>query len=203
MNEPDVDTLLRGARLPQRPDEYWDEFPSRVIRRLQAEKRGATRPRPWRLGVSLAAAAACGLVVGFVIWHRRPAPGGIQDALRDGRVLRELQAQYPGRLRAIIQDEKGMHTQLSDLADVAASDPVWLEIRDGSDDRVVVTFSGQLVRFGSRDVMVLSDLGGQVMLVGDGFFWSHQVSTGLARTLQIRAEQIPSAQNQRKPAPPF
>jgi hypothetical protein len=201
MSTEDMDRILREARVPERSGDYWGQFPARVIERVRTERMAALRPPPWRLGIAAALAAAFGLVAGFALWHRNILPGDAYRNLRDGRVLRELQMRYPGRLQAIIQDGSGLHTQLSQSADVSESDPILLEIRDGKDERVVVTFSGQLVRCGDRNVMVLSDLGGQVMLVGDGFFWSRQASSGLAEMIHIRAERIPSKPGRPKPSP--
>jgi hypothetical protein len=199
MSPDELDRILREGRVPGRPDEYWEAFPGLVRQRLPVKME--TAHRRWRLGFALAAATACGLLLGFVLWHRHPPPGYAYDSFKDGRILRELQAQYPGRLQAIVQDGSGLHAQLSDSADVSASDPILLEIRDGKDHRVIVTFSGQLVRCGSRNVMVLSDISGQVMLVGDGFFWSHQASTGLEGFVQVRAEKIASARSSSSPTP--
>jgi hypothetical protein len=201
MNPEDMDRLLREARVPERSEGYWNDFPARVIERTRTERMAALRPRQWRLGIAAALAAAFGLVAGFAFWHRHLPSADAYGSLRDGRVLRELQTRYPGRLQAIIQDGSGLHTQLSESADVSESAPILLEIRDGKDERVVVTFSGQLVRCGDRNVMVLSDLGGQVMLVGDGFFWSRQASSGLAGMIHIRAEQIPGEPRRPKPSP--
>ncbi len=202
MNRDDLDRILKSARVPGRPDGYWNEFPARVVRSLRSGGRSPSpgRPSPWRFAPALAAAAAFGLVAGFALWHRQAA-GENYASLRDGRVLHELQGRYPGRLQAIIQDESGLHPQLSETADVSMSDPVLLEIRDGKDHRVVLTFSGQLVRCGGRNVMVLSDAGGQVMLVGEGFFWSRQASAGLSDAIQIKAEQMPTARGHSRPPP--
>jgi hypothetical protein len=203
MNNDDLDKMLGDARVPDRPADYWDAFPARVVRSLRAGGQPALpgRPAPWRLGIALAGAAALGLVAGFALWHGHPARGDDYASLRDGRVLRELQGQFPGRLQAIIEDEGGLHPQLSHAADVPISDPVLLEFRDGGDRRVVVTFSGQLVRCGKKNVMVLSDADGQVMLVGEGFFWSRQASAGLPDAIQIRAERMPADRGHPKPSP--
>jgi hypothetical protein len=188
MNPEDLDPILRAARIPERPDAYWQRFPDRVIGRLgHADRRP---PLPFgRLFALIAGAAVCGLVLGFVLWHR---DGRAVDeaSLRDGRALRELVARYANHLQAVELDGNGFHTQLSAFADVAPSDPIWLEIREGADRRVIVTFSGQRIRCGGRDVVVLCDVGGQVLLVGDGFFWSQHASAGAAGKFQIRAEQI-------------
>jgi hypothetical protein len=205
MNKDELDRILREAREPGCPDEYWSGFPGRVVRSLKSGRQAPAPARrsPWRLVAAMATAAACGLVLGFALWHRHfPREDGY-GALRDGSVLRDLQAQYPGRLQAIIQDGSGLHTQLSDVADVSMSNPVLLEIRDGTDHRVVVTFSGQLVRCGGKNVMVLSDAGGQVMLVGEGFFWSRQASTGLSGALRIQAERMPAERGHPRPSPPL
>jgi hypothetical protein len=200
MKQPDLIRLLRDAHVPDRPDGYWDLFPGRVIGRLQTEGEPPAGYRPWRLGAALAA-AACGLALGFVLWHRAPPPS--DASLRDGRVLRELLTRYPGRLQAVIQDQGGLHTQLSNHADVSPSDPIWLEILDGKGHQTIVTFSGQRIRCGDTDVIVLSDGGGQIILVGDAFFWSRQVSAGGAEKVRIRAEQFPKAQAHPKPPVPL
>ena len=69
--------------------------------------------------------------------------------------------------------------------------------------RVIATFSGQMVQCGGKNVMVLSDGAGQVMLVGDGFFWSSQISAGVAGDVRILAEQIPDAQPSPRPTLPL
>jgi hypothetical protein len=192
MNSDELNQILREARVPGRADDYWKGFPGQVIHRLQNEAAVLRPYRAWRIGAALCVSAACGILIGFAVWHRRP-PSDAYTSLMDGRIFRELQAEYPGRLKAVIEDGTGLHTQLSDVADVSMSHPVLVEIRDGIDRRVVVTFSGQLVRCGDREAMVLSDGSGKVMLVGDGFFWSHQTSAGIAHTIQIRAEQLNAA----------
>ncbi len=203
MNKDELDRMLKGTRVPDRPADYWDAFPARVVRSLRMAERPPSpdRPAAWRLAIALAGAAVLGLVAGFALWHRHPPQGDDYASLRDGRVLRELQGQYPGRLQAIIEDESGLHPQLSRAADVPISDPVLLEFRDGRDHRVVVTFSGQLVRCGGKNVMVLSDADGQVMLVGEGFFWSRKASAGLSDAIQIHAERMPAYRGHTKPSP--
>jgi hypothetical protein len=192
MNPDELDKILKSSRLPERPEGYWERFPARVTQRIRFAREAPVPLRPWVIAAALFAAAAWGLFLGFVLWHRLVPGDDRFVALRDGRLLREMQAQYPGRLQAIIQDGGGVHAQLSDAANVSMSNPVLLEIRDGKDHRVIVTFSGQLIQCGGRKVMVLSDIGGQVMLVGEGLFWSREASTGLAETVRIQAEPLPS-----------
>ncbi|HEY5228644.1 MAG TPA: hypothetical protein VIJ19_08890 [Opitutaceae bacterium] len=190
MNSNELDRMLGKAAVPERSDAYWGSFPGRVVRRIETAGAPPARTRLWQLGFASAFAACCGLVIGFVLWHRNARELDDYAAMRDGRTLRALEDQYPGRLQSIIRDASGLHTQLSGDAAPARSDPVWLEIEDGGDRRVVVTYSGQLVRCRGKDVMVLSDAGGQVILVGDGFLWSRQATSGLGNALRIQAEDI-------------
>ena len=92
MNDFDLESKLKSVRVPERPDEYWGDFPSRVrvqLRREQVEfePRNAWRPRlAWASGFALA------LVMTFVCIDFRP--------------LRTASA-------AIIQKEKHFRTQLA------------------------------------------------------------------------------------------
>jgi hypothetical protein len=60
MNDFELETKLKKVRVPERPDEYWDDFPSRVRVQLPRERRefapqSAGRPRlAWACGLALA-----------------------------------------------------------------------------------------------------------------------------------------------------
>jgi hypothetical protein len=64
MTDFDLITRLKGVPVPDRPDEYWEDFPSRVRVQLRREAfafapRGAWRPRlAWLVGSALAVALA-------------------------------------------------------------------------------------------------------------------------------------------------
>jgi len=190
MNEDDLDRMLREAVVPEQPKSYWDKFPGEVVLRLSSEGNGHRRRRFWPLAAAGFATAGAGLLLGFALWHRNGLRGPDAAELRDGRVLQALETEFPGRLQAIIMDARGVRPQLSALSDVSESDPIWLEIREGKERRVVVTFSGQVIRCGGRDVVVLADHDGQVMLLGPGFLWSPQASAGEAEGVEIKAEQL-------------
>ena len=202
MKKPDLNELLKGARLPDWPDDYWDRFPETVVRRLRKESYAVAEKQSWHMA-AIAAAATCGLILGFILWHRAPLSGDRSSTLTDGPLLRRILQQYPGRLRAIIQDGSGLHTLLSKEADVSPSDPILLDIKNGDASCIIVTFSGQRIRYGGTDVMVLSDLEGHVILIGDGFFWSREISTGSAAKISIRATQIPKSRLNVKPSLPL
>jgi hypothetical protein len=48
MNDLDLEAKLRSVPIPERPEEYWEDFPSRL--RVQLRRRDATAAprRPWR-----------------------------------------------------------------------------------------------------------------------------------------------------------
>jgi len=190
MNDDDLDEMLREAAVPERPQADWDRFPGQVVLRLSSGETRSLRRRFWPLAAAGLATACAGLLLGFALWHRNGFGGPDGTELRDGRMLQALEAEFPGRLQAIIMDARGVRPQLSASSDVSESDPIWLEIREGKERRVVVTFSGQVIRCGGRDVVVLADHDGQVMLLGPGFLWSPQASAGEAEGVEIKAEQL-------------
>ena len=62
MNDFDLESKLKSVRVPERPEEYWDDFPSRVRVQLRRERRefapqSVRRPRlVWAGGLALALA---------------------------------------------------------------------------------------------------------------------------------------------------
>jgi hypothetical protein len=62
MNDFELESKLKSVPLPERPDEYWSDFPSRVRVQLRRERPGfaprrARRPRlAWAGGLALAVA---------------------------------------------------------------------------------------------------------------------------------------------------
>ncbi len=180
MNDSQLDKLLKAAPVPERAPDYWDQFPRRVTARIHWQTRRAEtsdaaevrRPAPaaWRWGLGLA--TAC-VIVGFAIGHWR---GRVAEAnsgpLQNRKFIGEMLAMFPNRLRAIVQDERGLNLVLSDKDDVPVSPPLWVRICDGKRCSVLVTFSGQDVQVAGVKVTVLSDAHGGVLLVGDRFVWS-------------------------------
>jgi len=190
MTPEELKSLAQASAEPAWPDSHWEEFPGRVVAGLQAGARPAAAPRHLKLAIALAAAATCGLMAGFALWHGNAAKAGTFESLRDGQMLRAQLTLYPGRLEAIVHDRSGLRTRLAKAPSVATADPVCVEIRDGDERQVVVTFSGQPIQLADRTVMVLSD-GCQVILIGRDFLWTPSGAAGAARRLQIRAALVP------------
>jgi hypothetical protein len=108
MNDFELESRLKSVRVPQRADEYWEDFPSRV--RAQLPSAVIERPvRPflpnwaWAGGLAM----AC-LVFALVVWP------SLQIALKDERALHRELAQLPGHLHVLMADEHGMHYLIAD-----------------------------------------------------------------------------------------
>jgi hypothetical protein len=189
MNDLELNRLLKAAPLPERPDEYWQAFPdqvARALRRAPAAAPRAERNRWWpRLAGGLGLAAAC-LTAGFWIGAHRGEPSVLQNP----KLIREVSALFPNRLRAIVQDEHGLRLELADAADVPESTPLWVQFRQGGRTQSFVTFSGQQIEAAGQQVTVLAQAKGGVLLVGDRFAWSTEEPGRLPDQLQIEAQAL-------------
>jgi len=71
MNDFDLDSKLKSVPLPERPDEYWHEFPSGVRVQLRRERPESAPRRAWRPRLAWAGgfALAVALVLVCVQYH--------------------------------------------------------------------------------------------------------------------------------------
>jgi hypothetical protein len=192
MKNSELNRILKAAKVPERPEEFWAQFPRRITARLHwkpATKRSPSRLS--RLAWVLSAAAAC-LVIGFLAahWRRRPDAMAENPVLQNEKVIREMFALFPNRVRAIVQDEHGVNLVLSDSNDVPASTPLWVKVCDGKSCQSVVTFSGQKLELGQQQVTVLADATGKIILAGDNFLWSNGEALLAGNNLKIEAKTL-------------
>jgi hypothetical protein len=188
--------MLKAAKVPEQPEEFWAQFPRRITARLNwksavvAEERTAR----WipRLAWTLAGIVAC-LTIGFLAGHWRGRSEAVAEngLLQNEKVIKEMLAMFPNRVRAIVQDEHGLNLVLSDSADVPVSAPLWVKLCDGRHCAAMVTFSGQQVRLGQREITVLADPGGKIILAGDNFLWSNGEPMLVDNRLRIEARTLP------------
>jgi hypothetical protein len=197
MNKPELDSILKRARLPEIPEESLELFPRRIVTRLKRDEPSVHAPQNVSLLLSRLAwafgLAAC-VVIAFAISLKH---GGIKteavspkDALADIKVIRETLALFPNRVRAIVQDERGLNLVLSDNDDVPASPPLYVSICDGKKCSSFVTFSGQEIQVAGQKVTVLSDTRGGIILAGSQFVWSDMERTYAGNHLQIEAKNL-------------
>jgi hypothetical protein len=177
MNDSELDRILKAAKTPERTEEFWAQIPRRVTSRLHWKPAAReTESRHWfpRLAWSLTALAAC-LLIGFMVGHWRGQRDSLAEngLLQNEKVIKEMLAMFPNRVRAVVQDDHGLHLVLSDKDDVPASTPLWVKICDGKHCSAVVTFSGQQIQVAHQDITVLADPDGKIILAGDSFLWSN------------------------------
>jgi hypothetical protein len=204
MDNSELERLLKSAEPPERPPEYWEQFPERVAARLH-QAPSFTRQAPaswlsfcssrlWRPAWGVCAALLC-LVIGFSVGHWRRGDDAASAAsisvLQNEQLIHEVMAMFPNRLRAIVQDERGLTLVLSENADVPISQPLFVEILYRETGASAVTFSGQELNLAGRKIAVLSDSQGSVLLVGENFAWSSAEPDDSVEDLRIRALPLP------------
>ena len=109
MSDFELESKLRSVRVPEKTDEYWENFPAHVrsqLRRPVAAERTQTRWMPqwaWSSGL----ATACVVLV-LSLW---PA---FQAVVRDERAWQRDAARLPHQLHLLMADEHGMQYLVSE-----------------------------------------------------------------------------------------
>jgi len=195
MNNSELEQKLKAAQAPARPDEYWAEFPQRVASGLRRTPVVVRDERRWlpRLAWGLATATAC-LIIGFGVgqWRGKTETASSDKLLQNLKLIRETMAMFPNRVRAIVQDERGLNLVLSEQADVPDSTPLYVRICDGKHCSSLVTFSGQEIKIAGQSITILSDARGGVILTGSEFVWSSTEQAYARNNLKIQARTLGS-----------
>ena len=193
MNDSDLDGKLKAAQVPARDEDYWESFPRLVSAKLRSAPAARPDESHWlpRLAWGGGIAFAC-LVVGFIIghWQGQSQRNDAYALLQNEKVLREVWALFPNRVRAVIQNERGLQLVLSDQPDVPASTPIWVKICDGKQCASLVTFSGQELDIAGRKITVLADAQGGIILEGSRFVWSDSTRDIAPGNLKIEARRL-------------
>jgi hypothetical protein len=211
MKKPELDSILKKARLPEISMADLEKFPSEVADRIQRERSS------WSSNFSLPGGAAAGntlkrerqrllprlawtfslaacVVIAFAIGHwsgrMETKATAENDSLANIKLIRETLALFPNRVRAIVQDERGLNLVLSDQENVRASTPIYVRICDGNRCSSLVTFSGQEIQIGGQKLTVLSQPDGGIILEGNKFVWSSNEPVYAGRKLKIEAKNL-------------
>jgi hypothetical protein len=201
MNKPDLDSILKKARLPEIPEESLELFPRRVVARIKQNEPAShtgrrVAPRlAWAFGLILC------IIGAFALGHRygrmegNMAQTGEQptDNLADAKFVSETLAMFPNQVRAITEDDHGVSLVLSQKGDVPASPPIYVRICDGKHCSSVVTFSGQEIQIAGQKLTVLSDANGGIILTGNRFVWSNSERIYADNHLKIEARNLGTA----------
>lgn len=109
MNHFDLEAKLKSVPLPERPEEYWEKFPTEVrfqLRRSQPESASRENLWPqfaWKLGTGF----AC-LFIGMIALGQ-PLKAASGTLFKNERFIRQQLAQLPNHLRIFMADEHGLH----------------------------------------------------------------------------------------------
>jgi hypothetical protein len=194
MKKPELDSILKKARLPEIPGESLEMFPRQIVARLKRNEpptramRNFSPLRAWAFG--LAACVIVAIAIGH--WRGQMETGTTpeNDSLASLKLIRETLALFPNRVRAIVQDERGLNLVLSDNDDVPASSPLYVRISDGKHCSSLVTFSGQEIQIAGQKITVLADTRGGIILTGNQFVWSNTERTYAGNHLKIEAKNL-------------
>jgi hypothetical protein len=176
MKRPELESILKRARLPEISRDSLEMFPRRVIAGLNREvppPRGAPSLFPrlaWAGG--LAACLLMALAIGHRLTRTDTAAIPSNDILASAKLVHEMQSMFPDRVRAIVEDAHGLNLVLSDDNNVSASQPLYVHICDGRNCASFVTFSGQEIQVAGQKITTLSDAHGGIIVTGSQFVWS-------------------------------
>jgi hypothetical protein len=213
MKDTELNKILQGARPPERPAEYWEQFPPQIMAEIRRWEERAKAPvragRPgsgawcapaWMAALRGKPLAALGFSVVVVclalgmagLWMGWSSAGGAAELARAQKCFRETAALFPHQLQAIVFDRLGARVVLAEKADVPASPPLYLKICGPEGCEQFVTFSGQQIRVNGDSLDVLVDRRGDVLVVGAQWVWSSAEPAGKAGRYRIEARPLPA-----------
>ncbi len=197
MNNSELESILKKARVPERSEEFLETFPQQVARQLnRAERQSHHVEWHWFPQLAWGLATAICVLAAFAIghWHGRLETKSIasNDILQNPKLIRETLGMFPNQVRAIVQDERGLNLVLSESENVPTSAPLYIHICDGKHCSSLVTFSGQEIQIAGQKLTVLSEAKGGIILMGNQFVWSSTAQTYTRSDLKIEAKNLNS-----------
>jgi len=193
MDNSELESILKKAQAPTRPDEFWERFPRQIASRLnQPQAKTVRQEQNWFPRLAWGLATAICILAAFAIghWRGRVETVSPEDVLQSTKLIRETLAVFPNRVRAITWDKNGFKLILSDRDDVPDSTPIYVRICNGKQCTSFVTFSGQEIPMAGQEVSVLSDARGGIILAGNHFLWSSNGRIALDQGLKIEAKDL-------------
>jgi hypothetical protein len=195
MTNPELESILKKARPPEIPAASLEMFPRLIMARLKRigpESRATSNLSPrlaWVFGLVACVAIALA-IMRSPIGHMVNLPPRAADSLASLKLVREMVAMFPHRVRAIVEDDRGLNLVLSDNDDVPTSAPLYVHICDGKHCSSVVPFSGQEIDVGGQKITVLDDPRGEIIVEGNQFVWSSAQEFGGRSHLRIDAKEL-------------
>lgn len=114
MNDSELQQKLKTLLVPERTEEYWNDFPGKVSRQLRRPAARVEADERWRTRFAwqFAASAAC-LFVGLLVLNQ-PLRAASSAVVRQEIALRHEWNALPKHLRVLMADEHGMHYLVAD-----------------------------------------------------------------------------------------
>ena len=175
MNNEELARILKKAPAPKPSADYLERFPSQVRMMLnRAPVRSTPRSYTPLIRWAAALAAVC-LIATFWAGFRKgkeTAPTPVNQIAGDEKLLREVQAEFPNQVRAIVMDENGAHLLLSEKADVPGEPALYLKVCDSKMCETIITFSGQQIPLHGDLCDILEDGSHKILVVGQRTYWT-------------------------------
>ena len=108
MNDFDLESRLKGVPVPERPDEYWNDFPTRIRVQLHRQRAVTTRRRPWRPLLIWSADFALAAALVFVCIECHPLQAVSAVISRQQASLRHQLARLDSGLHKLVLNTDGM-----------------------------------------------------------------------------------------------
>ena len=108
MNDFALESKLKGVPVPERSDEYWDDFPSRVRVQLPRERHEFEPQNVWCPRFAWAGALALAAVLVFVCIQFRPIQAASAAITRHEQQFHAQLARLDVGLHVLMLDQHGM-----------------------------------------------------------------------------------------------
>jgi hypothetical protein len=109
MNDFDLESKLKSVPLPERPEDYWVNFPSQVRLQLRRATSGEEVRENWlpHFAWKMSVGFSC-LVLGLFVLGQ-PLKAASHAIFKNEAVIRQQLAELPHHLRIFMADEHGLH----------------------------------------------------------------------------------------------
>ena len=109
MNDFDLESKLKSVPLPERSEDYWENFPMQVRLNLRRARVESMPQNPWLPRLAWAGGFALAVALGFCCVQFQPLKAVSVALSKKETHLRTELAQFHAKLRVLMQDEHGMH----------------------------------------------------------------------------------------------
>jgi hypothetical protein len=109
MNDFELESKLKSVPLPERSEDYWENFPAQVRWQLRRNTLKQNVGESWfpRFALRMGVGFAC-LVTGLLVFNQ-PLKAASCAIFKNEQIIRLQLAELPTHLRILMADEHGLH----------------------------------------------------------------------------------------------